>query len=825
MEKSKKGFVRLLICSISLSFISRAAALDTITPGQSMGDGETLVSSDGSFELGFFRPGNSKSLYLGIWYKQVANGTVVWVANRENPISDGEGVLVLDSKGTLILNSTRGVIWSSNTSRTAENPVAQLFNSGNLVVKDGNDDNNTGNNLWQSFDYPSDTLLPGMKLGKNLKTGFDRFLSSWRSTDDPAPGQYSVHIDPQGFPQLVLKRGTQIQYRGGSWNGIHFSGSPYVKLSPRFTYVFVFNDEEVYFEFEVKDSSVVSRYVLNPSGLAQGLLWKDEVHDWGLAMMSKSDVCENYAFCGTFATCNVNSSPECSCLEGFLPKSLLDWNSGVWSSGCVRETPLHCNEDGFFKLTRLKLPDTSNATANMTMNLKECEEMCLKNCSCKAYANADIRNGGSGCLLWFDDLIDIIDLPDAGQDLYIRLAASEIARLMQRKNSREKKHAIIIASSVIIGAVLLLLGILLYLRTIKLRREGLKQMRLRKDYMNDGEKEEMELQMFDLTTIASATSNFSSNNKLGEGGFGPVYKGKLLEGKDIAVKRLSRNSGQGLQEFKNEVILIARLQHRNLVKLLGCCIEGDERMLIYEFMPNKSLDYFIFDRTRSKLLDWEKRTHIISGIARGLLYLHQDSRLRIIHRDLKAANVLLDSEMNPKISDFGMARSFWGEQTEANTRKVVGTYGYMSPEYVVDGLFSVKSDVFSFGVLVLEVVTGKKNRGFWHPDHDHNLLGHAWRLWIEGRPMELIDSVLGDFCAPSEVLRCIHVGLLCVQHRPEDRPNMATVVLMLGGESALPQPKQPGFFTERSLPEADSAGSQHGSSSKNECTITLLEAR
>ncbi|GLT37752.1 hypothetical protein SLA2020_120530 [Shorea laevis] len=825
MKKSKEGFVRLLICSISLSFISRAAALDAITPGQSMGDRETLVSSDGSFELGFFRPGNSKSLYLGIWYKKVANGTVVWVANRENPISDGEGVLVLDSKGTLALNSTKGVIWSSNTSRTAENPVAQLLNSGNFVVKDGNDDNNTENNLWQSFDYPSDTLLPGMKLGKNLKTGFDWFLSSWRSTDDPAPGQYSLHIDPQGFPQLVLEKGTQIQYRGGPWNGLRFSGAPYVKPNSRFAYVFVFNDEVVYYEYELEDGSVVSRFVLNPVGLAQRLLWRDEVHNWELLMMPLFDLCENYAFCGTYATCNVNSSPECSCLEGFLPKSLLDWNSGVWSGGCVRDTPLHCNEDGFFKLTRLKLPDTSNVTVNMTMNLKECEEMCLKNCSCRAYANADISNGGSGCLLWFDDLIDIREIKDAGQDLYIRLAASEIARLMQRKNSREKKHAIIIASSVIIGAVLLLLGILLYLRTIKLRREGLKQMRLRKDYMNDGEKEEMELPMFDLTTIASATSNFSSNNKLGEGGFGPVYKGKLLEGKDIAVKRSSRNSGQGLQEFKNEVIFMARLQHRNLVKLLGCCIEGDERMLIYQFMPNKSLDYFIFDRTRSKLLDWEKRAHIISGIARELLYLHQDSRLRIIHRDLKAANVLLDSEMKPKISDFGMARSFWGEQTEASTKKVVGTYGYMSSEYAVDGLFSVKSDVFSFGVLVLEIVTGKRNRGFWHPDHHHNLLGHAWRLWIEGGPMELIDSVLGDFCAPSEVLRCIHVGLLCVQHRPEDRPNMATVVLMLGGESALPQPKQPGFFTERSLPEAESTGSQHESSSKNECTITLLEAR
>ncbi|GLT83428.1 hypothetical protein SLE2022_017180 [Rubroshorea leprosula] len=820
-----ESFLRFLMCLILFSIISEAAALDTIGPNKSIKIGETLVSSNGRFELGFFRPGSSKSLYLGIWYKKVkksATPIVVWVANRENPLSDDEGVLVLYSKGTLaLLDSTKGVIWSSNTSRSAENPVAQLLESGNLVVQDEKN-YNPDNYLWQSFDYPSDTLLPGMKVGKNLKTGFDRILSSWRSTDDPAPGIYSSRLDTRGVPQIVIEKGPKIQHRAGPWNGMSFAGrfaTPYPAVLSRY----VWNDEEVYFRYEPEDSSVETWWVLNSFGLVQ-FFSKKGIHDW--EHRKPDDICENYAFCGKFANCNINKSPVCSCLEGYLPKSPVDWNSGNWTDGCVRDRSSDCEKDVFLKHTGLKWPDTSNSTVSKTMNRKECAEMCLTNCSCTAYTNADVRFGGSGCLLWFGDLIDIRDLTPGGQDLYIRLAPSDMAHLDKRERLGETKKAAFMASAVILGSLILIVGFLLCIRKGKRRNEALKKGHFRNEYMNDEEKEDMELRMFGLEIIASATNNFASNNKLGQGGFGPVYKGTLLEeGQAIAVKRLSRSSGQGLQEFKNEVILIAKLQHRNLVKLLGCCIEGDEKMLIYEYMPNKSLDYFIFDKERSKLLDWNRRVNIIGGIARGLLYLHQDSRLRIIHRDLKAANVLLDGEMNPIISDFGLARSFWGEQTEANTNKVVGTYGYMSPEYAVDGLFSVKSDVFSFGVLVLEIVTGKRNRGFWHPDHDHNLLGHAWMSWIEGRPMVLIENVLSGLTTPSEVLRCIHIGLLCVQQRPEDRPDMLSVLLMLRGESALPEPKQPGFFTGRNLPVVVSSGCRRRFSSINEVSITQLDAR
>ncbi|MFS7943482.1 putative protein kinase RLK-Pelle-DLSV family [Helianthus anomalus] len=340
----------------------------------------------------------------------------------------------------------------------------------------------------------------------------------------------------------------------------------------------------------------------------------------------------------------------------------------------------------------------------------------------------------------------------------------------------------------------------------------------------ESQKEAMELPLFSFSIIAQSTASFSPENRLGEGGFGPVYKG-LLEGKEIAVKCLSKTSRQGLDEFKNEVICISKLQHRNLVKLLGCSIEGDEKLLIYEYMPNRSLDFFIFDKTQSTLLDWTKRFHIIEGIARGLLYLNQDSRLRIIHRDLKASNILLDLDMNPKISDFGIARSFGGNETQANTARVVGTYGYMSPEYALDGIFSTKSDVFSFGVLVLEIVSGSRNRGFVHTKHDNNLIGHAWRMYNEGRSMELVDSTLDEPSDSSEVLRSIEVGLLCVQQSPEDRPDMSSVVRMLGIEGALQKPKQPAFFTERKFHGADFSSSTYPTSSTNDLPVTEIVAR
>ncbi|KAI8567463.1 hypothetical protein RHMOL_Rhmol02G0123700 [Rhododendron molle] len=309
---------------------------------------------------------------------------------------------------------------------------------------------------------------------------------------------------------------------------------------------------------------------------------------------------------------------------------------------------------------------------------------------------------------------------------------------------------------------------------------------------------------FDFAAVRAATNDFSNTNMLGRGGFGSVYKGKLPNEQEIAVKRLDGCSGQGEGEFKNEIVLMARLEHRNLVRLLGFCFEGKERLLIYEFVPNASLDRFIFDPIRRLLLNWNTRYKIILGIARGLVYLHQDSQLRIIHHDLKSGNVLLDGGMNPKIADFGMARLFVIDQSKGVTKRIVGTFGYMPPEYAKFGRFSVKTDVFSFGVLILEIVSGKKYSGYGGQEHEEHLISYAWKKWRQGKASRLIDETLVDG-SKSEKMRCIHIGLLCVQENVAKRPTMAAVVLMLNGFSmSLSLPSKPGFFVGSST-EPDTA--------------------
>ncbi|XP_048440475.1 cysteine-rich receptor-like protein kinase 19 [Pyrus x bretschneideri] len=395
--------------------------------------------------------------------------------------------------------------------------------------------------------------------------------------------------------------------------------------------------------------------------------------------------------------------------------------------------------------------------------------------------------------------------------------------------SGQNKRRLLVIVLTTIASVILVLGSALSYFRMRLHKSKSKESESRANDIADTagkfNSNVPNLKIFSIADVGVATGGFSIENKLGEGGYGPVYKGVLPDGQEIAVKKLSKASTQGFEEFKNEVMLTTKLQHVNLVRVLGFCIEHHEQMLIYEYMPKKSLDLYLFDPVRRYELDWKKRVQIIEGVTQGLLYLQEYSRLTIIHRDLKASNILLDEEMRPKISDFGMARIFAKAELEANTDRIVGTYGYIPPEYVKKGLYSTKSDVYSFGVLLLQIISGKKNASYYGSDEDLNLLEYAYLLWKQGKGMEFMDPILDDTHSLCKLMRCLQIALLCVQENANDRPSMLEISSMLQSEGAkMENPKIPAF-SKRNEDEETNPTPQPEVCSIDDATISEVVGR
>ncbi|XP_040375631.1 G-type lectin S-receptor-like serine/threonine-protein kinase SD1-29 isoform X2 [Rosa chinensis] len=727
----------LFFFSLLLSQHCCAEVLYEINPSHSLSKGQTLVSSPrGIFELGFFSP-DSASKYVGLWHKNIFPRKVVWVANREKPLAVadelaslrvcGNGNLeIVDGKQNSV-SPTNGTIIQVSSSN-ASSVVASLSDSGNFGVKDVVVDRV----VWQSFDHPCDTMLPTQRLGYNTKSKKGTFLTAWKRESDPSTGTYTVEGGrATEIPAQVIiwiNRSTPF-WRSGPWDKSKFIGIPAMDDQ----YLSGFNgDENVergtqYFSYKL--STLAAYLEISSQGIFK-LMYAGTGRNWSVYLQTQNNPCGICGACGPFGVCNASEYPICKCLKGFVPKSDQEWSKGDWTGGCVRKTKLFCerltnkksvplqgkeddSDDVFWKIVRAKVPDYHQyiTSLNLGDEFNDCKIQCLNNCSCLAYALVN----NIGCLVWSKNLIDIQEYSKGGVDIYIRLARKELG---------EEKPIKLIASLTAIGLIIILVAIVLgFYRLRANQKESIPSSRdTLRVYI--GKHDPSELLIYDFDIILTATDNFSITNKLGQGGFGPVYKGILQDGKEIAVKRLSSSSGQGIEEFKNEMLLISNLQHKNLVRMMGCCIKEDEKLLVYEFMPNKSLDTFLFDPMRTTELYWDRRFNIIQGLIRGLLYLHYDSYLKVIHRDLKVSNILLDEKMNSKISDFGLARIVEGTQCLENTRKIVGTHGYMSPEYAMGGIFSKKSDVYSFGVLVLEIISSKKNNNFFLYDQQLGFLAY-----------------------------------------------------------------------------------------------------
>ncbi|KAH6829308.1 hypothetical protein C2S53_011532 [Perilla frutescens var. hirtella] len=815
----------IFVFIICFPFPCSSLETDTITSGIVMKDPDSIISQKKVFKFGFFSPAGTTNRYVGVFYAAVSEATVAWIANRHHPLPDSasRGAVTISSDGNLILiDGSNRTIWSTNaTVAPSTNTTLRLHDTGNLALLNAV----TGEILWESFSLPSNVLLPTMKISHNVRTGEKVVLTSWKTVTDADVGSFSFGIEAsRNIPQQFVWRTGSPIWRSGPWNGLIYLG---IQDMFRF-YVSGFsvlkNDSEGKFEYFIPEQKVLMRSSLNASGNAARTIWDDEKKSWRKVWSAPEKVCDFYGKCGVFGSCDDEREPVCSCMRGFEPTKKDEWEKGDWRSGCSRRNELQCGGDGFMRLQFMKVPDFAEPLAATSVD--ECRSRCLGNCSCLAYA----FDSNIGCLLWDDALIDSQRFNGVGVDLFVRLSASEL--------DEHKGRRLYIIIPVVVASACISIFICIACRKVKRKGDKTKEKNIfeagqifpsdstaivlndESNRVNIGE-----LPQFTFEMVATATDQFHDSNLLGRGGFGHVYKGRLPNGKEIAVKRLSTDSGQGMQEFMNEVTVMSKLQHRNLVKLLGGCVEREEKILIYEYMPNKSLDASLFDPTHSshKLLDWMKRFTIIEGVARGLLYLHRDSRLRIIHRDLKPSNILLDGDWNPKISDFGMARIFGGNQDHKDTARVVGTFRYMAPEYALEGRFSEKSDVYSFGVLMLEIVKGERNTHYYNQEWCLSLLGCAWKLWSEDNGLAFADESIASPYFREDIVRCIHIGLLCVQDSPMDRPVVETVVSMLSREAVdLPAPKQPLLAEKWNV--STETGNRLGYS-MNELTLSVLEGR
>ncbi|MCD7448456.1 hypothetical protein HAX54_042254 [Datura stramonium] len=598
----------VILTCLSLS-IHQSLGVDMISVNHSISGNQSIVSSGENFELGFFKRGNSKKYYLGIWYKNVITQTIVWVANREKPLSANDmfsaELKVLDGDLVLITES-KNLFWSTNISNkiSSNTLVAILSDNGNLILSDGS---NSTPPLWQSFDHPTDTWLPNAKIKYDKHANTTTIFTSWKNSEDPSPGLYSVEMDQRNRQFLVKWNRTEIFSASGPWDGHIFSLMPEISLnSEKYNFTYVDNENESYFMYSLHNSSKI-RLTIDVSGKIRHLIWVENLMDWQLFTSQPRVPCEVYASCGAFSICSEESTTFCNCLTGFTPRSDAEWDLNDHSGGCVRKISLQCG-DGKIKGSFLMTPNVTLPEGSQSVpaaSAEECHSTCLSSCSCNAYA---YDNGA--CSIW-NELLNLKQFSPEdgiGSVIYTRLDASDEGFGEDAKSGKfPLKLKVIISAVVFVAALLLCSFSYIYYRRKMAKRTANKQStegnpvphwlnreREARNLINENDKQDIAVPFFCLENILAATDNFSDAHKLGQGGFGPVYKGIFSDGQEIAVKRLSSQSRQGIDEFRNEVILISKLQHRNLVRLLGYCITGYEQILLYEYMPNKSLDTFIF---------------------------------------------------------------------------------------------------------------------------------------------------------------------------------------------------------------------------------------
>ncbi|KAL3332895.1 hypothetical protein AABB24_033120 [Solanum stoloniferum] len=808
MEIKNNSFLLFSLLYLCFSFKTHLSieAADTISANQSLSGNQTIISSGGKFKLGFFQPGSSSSYYIGMWYDKVVEQTAVWVANREKPVLDKNSAELKILDGNLVLvDESKTPIWSTNiSSSNSSSVVAVLQDDGNLILTDGS---NSTPPLWQSFNNPTNTWLPGSKLSYNKVTRTKQLLTSWKSADDPAPGLYSLELDPNEKQYIIRFNRSEQYWKTGPWNNRIFRDVPEMRTNYIYNFSYEDNQNESYFTYSLYNNSIISRFIMDGSGQIKQLTWLDNTNQWNLFWSQPRQQCEVYAFCGPFATCQ-ETNPFCNCLDGFKRSSETDWNQNDFSGGCERQTKSQCGngngeKDGFWMHPQMKVPD--NAQNISAGSDEECRSTCLNNCNCTAYAYE------SSCSIWNGELLNMQQLlqnDGRGKSIYVKVAASDIPK------SNSKKGIPIGVSAGSAAAVLILLGILFVV------------FRRRRRYIGIGKIVEGSLVAFDYKDLQHATKNFSE--KLGGGGFGSVFKGKLSDSSVIAVKRLDSIS-QGEKQFRSEVSTIGTIQHVNLVRLRGFCSEGNKKLLVYDYMENGSLDSHIFTEKQSDVMDWKTRYQVALGTARGLTYLHEKCRDCIIHCDIKPENILLDAQLCPKVADFGLAKLVGRDFSRVLTT-MRGTRGYLAPEWISGVAITAKADVYSYGMMLLEIVSGKRNSEYSQDGKVKFFPSWAARVVVdEGDILSLLDYRLDRAADAEEVSRICKVAYWCIQDDEFQRPSMGQVVQILEGVLDVNLPPLPRslqvyadneehivFFTESSSSQTSSQAQSKTSSTTSQ---------
>eukprot|EP01018_Ginkgo_biloba_P011557 Gb_36248 [translate_table: standard] len=681
---------RLRTVVLIVQITASDAASDTLSVGASITGNHTIISNNGVFELGFFNLNRTNKWYFGIQYAQTPEQTIVWVANREQPLENTAGVFRLKDDGNLALSHASGsTVWSSGTNKASK---AVIMDSGNLVVID------TTEWVWESFNHPGNTWLPGMKIAYGTR------LPRGRTIGIQALGLQSSDGSQRSQPVRAL-----VEHMTG--DDMQFTYS----VKPEFNYLS---------RFVMEKGGEIRQYTLLENG------------EWNMFWSQPRDQCVVYGLCGPYGSCNRNNLQLCSCIQGFNPKDSQAWDAQDWSSGCVRETPLQCDaqngsSDRFAEMRGLSVPD--KAVTYGDQSRRGCEAACLNSCLGTAFAYiSNTPSTAPTCRLWF--------------------GTEGVSEVPKRKRDLVTAAKVGVVGGVVIA--LLVAIALVFLFWWRPRRRILLQ---------KSRELPSSVTAFSYRELRIATKNFSQ--RLGGGALGSVFKGPLPDKTVVAVKKLE-GLRQGEKQFLAEVNTLGVIHHVNVVRPRGYCSDGSRRLLVYDYVPNGSLNSFLFDKNKSdhKLLDWKTRFNIALGTARGISYLHENCSDRIIHCDIKPENILLDDNFCAKVADFGLAKLVGREFSHVVTT-MRGTRGYFAPALVSGLPITTKADVYSYGMILLEIIAGRRN-----VDLGVELSRMFFPTWAAenitlGKPMEVVDVRLQGSADVEEVVQ-IFEGIVDVDTPP-----------------------------------------------------------